>query len=154
VKLHLGTLQLTSPEFAQGGRLPTYSSADGEGVSPPLAWSSVPAGCLSFALVAHDPDAPLTHGFDHWVVYNIPAAASALSRAVTGIGTVGPNGLGINGFCPASPPPGHGTHFYYFHLFALDRAPDLPDGLTRRELLDSIDEHIIEQARLVGCYDR
>ena len=154
MKLHLGALRLTSSDFDHSGDLPKYSSADGDGVSPPLSWTSVLGSCRSFALVANDPDAPLTHGFDHWVIYNLPATVSALPRAVTGVGSVGPNGLGTNEFYPASPPPGHGVHHYYFHLFALDLAPGLPEGLGRLALLEAIDDHILEQARLVGRYER
>jgi phosphatidylethanolamine-binding protein (PEBP) family uncharacterized protein len=49
---------------------------------------------------------------------------------------------------------GHGTHTYYFHLYALDREPDLPVGLSRSLLLDAIDKHILEQACIWGTFGR
>ena len=51
-----------------------------------------------------------------------------------------------------APPSGHGTHHYFFHLYALDtpdRAEPLPD---RAAVLEAMDGHIIEQARVVGTY--
>jgi Raf kinase inhibitor-like YbhB/YbcL family protein len=154
VKLHLGELTITSPDFVHGGPLPRYATADGEHASPALRWSSVPPGTRSFALVSTDPDAPLTHGFDHWVLYNIPAATTELAKGASGVGTTGLNGIGLAECCPASPPPGHGTHTYYFHLYALDCEPDLPEGLSRSSLLDAIDEHILVQARISGTFGR
>jgi len=53
---------------------------------------------------------------------------------------------------PASPPPGHGTHFYYFHVYAIGSDLQLEPGLTARQLLDRIDEGVLEQARIVGTY--
>ena len=38
----------------------------GENVSPPLAWTNVPAGTTSFALVMTDPEGRGT-GVDHWI---------------------------------------------------------------------------------------
>jgi hypothetical protein len=154
VKLHLGTLTLASPDFVHGGALPQYATANGAKESLALEWFGVPAGTQSFALVCTDPDAPLTHGFDHWVLYNLDASATSVPRAVAGVGTIGPNGVEVPEWYPAEPPPGHGLHFYYFHLFALDRTPDLPPGLNRLALLAAIDDSILEQARLVGHFQR
>ena len=52
-----------------------------------------------------------------------------------------------------APPEGHGVHHYFFHLYALDQPLDDPRPQTRDELLDRIDGHIIEQARLVGTFE-
>ena len=35
-------------------------------------WADAPKGTESFALIVHDPDAPIPGGFFHWVVYNLP----------------------------------------------------------------------------------
>jgi phosphatidylethanolamine-binding protein (PEBP) family uncharacterized protein len=58
IRLQADTIELTSPAFAPGGRLPIRFTADGEGVSPPLVWADVPAGTASIALIVEDPDAP------------------------------------------------------------------------------------------------
>ncbi|HEY5625531.1 MAG TPA: hypothetical protein VIT93_03475, partial [Dehalococcoidia bacterium] len=70
--METGPVAFTSEAFASGGAIPTEYSCDGENISPPLAWSRLPAGTESLALTMDDPDAG---GYAHWVVYNIPAPA-------------------------------------------------------------------------------
>jgi phosphatidylethanolamine-binding protein (PEBP) family uncharacterized protein len=53
-----------------------------------------------------------------------------------------------------APPPDHGPHHYYFWLYALDTDEQLRPGLDRRALLERIEDHVIEQARLIGTFDR
>ncbi|HEV2392844.1 MAG TPA: YbhB/YbcL family Raf kinase inhibitor-like protein, partial [Verrucomicrobiae bacterium] len=50
------TMQLTSAEFTEGEAIPVKYTCEGKNVSPPLAWSGVPAGARSLALIADDPD--------------------------------------------------------------------------------------------------
>jgi Raf kinase inhibitor-like YbhB/YbcL family protein len=89
------------------------------------------------------------------VVYGIPAATTKLSEGQDSNAFVaGANGTGKPGYLGPYPPSGHGPHHYYFWLFALDIKSDLKPGLNRSQLLDSIRDHILEQARLVGTYER
>ena len=53
------TMQLTSTAFAPMGRIPKQYTGEGADISPPLAWRNAPPGTKAFALVVHDPDAPL-----------------------------------------------------------------------------------------------
>ncbi len=152
--MHLGDLTITSPAFEHGGPIPTRHTTEGEDVSPPLEWANVPEGTRELALVCHDPDAPLTHGFTHWVAYGIAPDASGLAEGASGQQVEGATDFGSQGYGGPAPPPGHGTHHYYFHLYALDRELGAGPGLTRLELLERIDDHIIEQARIVGTYQR
>ena len=154
VKIHLGDLAITSPSFEHGNPIPTEHAGDGADVSPELSWQAVPRGAREFALVCHDPDAPLTYGFTHWVVYGIPADSTGIPKGGGSAFKEGPNDFGDQGYKGPAPPPGHGTHYYYFHLYALDTVLDAGPGLTSRQLLERIDDHIIEQARLVGTYKR
>lgn len=79
-------LSLTSPAFSHGGAIPERYTCDGSDVSPPLAWSGVPEGTKSLALVVDDPDAPDPKApkmtWVHWVLYNLPSTAGALPEAV------------------------------------------------------------------------
>jgi Raf kinase inhibitor-like YbhB/YbcL family protein len=150
MKIHLGTLAITSSAFTHGGRIPDRYADLNNPILPPLAWTGAPEGTASFALVVHDPDAPLTHGFTHQVLYNIPATATELTPEVRA--TAGTNTVGTDTYVALAPPKGHGDHFYYFELYALDADLGLPAGLGRAELLARIDDHIIEQARIVGTY--
>jgi Raf kinase inhibitor-like YbhB/YbcL family protein len=150
MKINLGNLAITSSAFRHGAPIPDRHADSGNPVLPPLSWTGVPAGTASFALVVHDPDAPLTYGFTHYVGYNIPATATELA-AGTPV-TAGANSAGGDTYLAPGPPPGHGDHFYYFELYALDADLQLPAGLGRADLLARIDDHILEQARIVGTY--
>lgn len=150
-KLNVADLRLTSPAFEHHERIPAKHASDGEDVAPELAWSGVPDGTAAFAIVVHDPDAPLVDGFTHWVAYGISGDATELPEG-GGEATSGVNSFGEPGYNGPAPPPGHGTHHYYFWIYALDQDLDLPSGLDRQALLAQIEDHVIEQARLVGTY--
>ena len=151
MKINLGQLAISSPAFEHATRMPERLSVQGA-PSPELVWTDVPDGTKSFAIVCHDPDAPLVDGFTHWVVYGIPATCTRLVEGATGPFTGGLNELGSADYMPPGPPPGHGDHFYYFHLYALSTEGPQPSGLDRTQLLREIDADIIEQARIVGVW--
>jgi len=52
-------LELTCPAFRNQGEIPAVYTCDGNDLSPALAWSNVPEGTRSLALIADDPDAPI-----------------------------------------------------------------------------------------------
>lgn len=153
----LSNMQLSSSAFANGGAIPRKFTGEAEDVSPALSWADAPRGTKSFALICHDPDAPLvkpgTYGFVHWVLYGIPGSVSELSEGVDGY-VAGVNDFGNAGYGGPMPPPGHGTHHYFFWLLALDAEPDLPAGLTMWQLLERIETSVIGMNRLVGTYSR
>ena len=153
----LSSMQLTSPAFATGGAIPTRHTGEGEDVSPALAWNDVPTGTRSFAVVCHDPDAPLVtpghYGYVHWVLYNIPGDATGLPEAC-GEHTQGVSDFGRSGYGGPMPPEGHGVHNYFFWVLALDANLDLEAGLGLWDLLERIEPHVIGMNRLVGTYQR
>lgn len=154
----LSDMQLTSPAFSRDGNIPARHTGEGEDVSPALAWEGAPDGTQSFAVVCHDPDAPLvsqrgTYGFVHWVLYNIPAATTDLEEGTEAF-TAGKNDFGKQGYGGPLPPNGHGVHHYYFWILALDRESDLAAGLSLWELLEKIEPHVLGMNRLVGHYER
>lgn len=153
----LSGMTLTSSAFSDGASIPAQHTGEGVDVSPALAWTDVPEGTKAFALICHDPDAPLvkpgTYGFVHWVLYGIPGDASELSEGVADY-IQGVNDFGNAGYNGPMPPEGHGTHHYFFWLLALDTELDLPAGLTMWELLGKIEPHVIGMNRLVGTYSR
>ena len=124
-------LQVTSTAFAEGQPIPKKYTGEGTDVSPPLAWSGVPATAKELALVCDDPDAPRAEPWVHWVIYKIPVDAKGLPEGVSQkakpkepAGAVqGKNSWdeGENtGYRGPMPPPGHGVHHYHFKLYALD----------------------------------
>lgn len=153
----LSDMKLTSTAFQHHGKIPKKHTGDGEDVSPPVSWSNAPAKTKSFALICHDPDAPLvspgSYGFVHWVLYNIPGSVTGLPEDVKDY-TRGRNNFGRDGYGGPMPPEGHGAHHYFFWLLALDAAPPLPAGLTMWELLEKTEPHVTAMNRLVGTYSR
>ena len=79
-------LTLTSSAFAHNEPIPRLYTCQGRDISPPLAWSGVPAAAKSLVLIVDDPDAPdpahprMT--WVHWLLYNLPAGCAALPEAV------------------------------------------------------------------------
>jgi Raf kinase inhibitor-like YbhB/YbcL family protein len=150
-------MQLTSSAFAPFGRIPKKHTGEGDDVSPPLAWSAAPPRTRSFALVCHDPDAPLVtslgYGFVHWVLYNIPGSVLTLAEADAGH-TSGANSFGKPGYGGPMPPEGHGVHHYYFWLLALGEDLKLPPGLSMTDLFAATESSVLGMNRLIGTYSR
>lgn len=151
-------MELTSPAFANGGRMPDRYTCTGEDMSPPLIWSDPPKGTRSFALFCDDPDAP-GGIFHHWAVYDIPVDIKALPEGFSASGTAGPLQQGVNDFGAtryggACPPKGHGTHHYHFKLMALD--VDHLDIRGRRcgEIEAAARRHAVAETTLIGTYSR
>ncbi len=154
----LSDLTVTSSAFEALGRIPERHTGEGPDVSPQLSWAHAPEGVKAWAVICHDPDAPLvsgngSYGFVHWVLYNLAASVNTLEEG-SSVGTRGKNDFGNTGYNGPMPPPGHGVHHYYFWVLALDRELQLPAGLGLQELLQKIEPHVIGMNRLVGLYDR
>ena len=151
-------MDLKSTAFSQDGMIPAKYSCDGADVSPPLSWDKAPAGTKSFALICDDPDAPVGT-WVHWVYFDIPATLTSLPEHIESKGTPSNGGrqglndfrkIGYGGPCPPS-----GVHRYYFKLYALDSMLNLAAGtITKAQLLQAMEGHILTQAQLMGKYKR
>lgn len=73
-------IELMSPAFADGARLPERFTADGDGVSPPLVWGPLPDGTAHLALLVEDADAPAPQPLVHAVVWGMPADTGRLEE--------------------------------------------------------------------------
>jgi Raf kinase inhibitor-like YbhB/YbcL family protein len=148
-------LKLTSTAFEDGGMIPSKYTCDGANVSPPLAWSGVPGGAKSLALVVDDPDAP-RGTWVHWVVYQIPATEKGFAEGAPDANSSGvrqgTNDFGKQGYGGPCPPTG--THRYFFKLYALDGEPNLPQGVSKGQLLRAVEGHVLAEGQLVGRYQR
>ncbi|WP_419826036.1 YbhB/YbcL family Raf kinase inhibitor-like protein [Sphingomonas sp.] len=155
-------LDLASPAFGDGGRLPPRFTADGEGVSPPLVWGAVPDATAALALIIEDPDAPAAQPLVHAIVWNLPADAGRLEEgAIVADGAggvdgrdVGRSSFGREGWLPPDPPTGHGAHDYVFQLFALSDAPALPATPGRAAFVEAIAGRVLAAGVLTGTYSR
>jgi Raf kinase inhibitor-like YbhB/YbcL family protein len=151
-------MRLVSGSFSPGGAIPSKHTGEGEDVSPELSWSDAPKGTKGFAVICHDPDAPLvsangTYGYVHWVLYNIPGSVDRLEEG-TDRYTAGVNDSGKLGYGGPMPPEGHGRHHYYFWVLALSEATALEPGLTLWDLLRELEPKVLGMNRLVGTYQR
>jgi Raf kinase inhibitor-like YbhB/YbcL family protein len=146
-------MDLTSPDFEDGGEIPRAHTCDGEDAPPELHWSGVPSGVVELALTCEDPDAP-SGTFVHWVAWGIDPASGILPPDGGAAIRHGRNGFGNDGYGGPCPPPGHGPHHYEFALYALDGSVDLEPGETIQDLRAAIDGHIRATATLMGIYER
>ena len=155
------TLSLSSSAFASNGAIPAVYTCEGNDVSPPLAWSGVPAGTKSLALIVDDPDAPdpaqprMT--WVHWVLYDIPPTANGLPEAVATAalpaGTrEGLNDWGRTGYGGPCPP--IGRHRYFHKLYALDTALPNLNKPKKAALETAMQGHILAEASLIGTYQK
>lgn len=150
-------LTLRSDAFIPGSEIPKVHAYAEENVSPPLSWSGAPSSVVSFALVCDDPDAPMAGGWVHWIMWDIPAAQSALAQGVPDGMAILSDGSrqGLNGWKEigwGGPQPPSGLHHYSFRLFALDtRLGNLEDA-TRDGLVKKMKGHILAQAELIGTF--
>ena len=88
---------------------------------------------------------PAARGLDAGYTANRPA--TALHEARNDFGKVG-----YGGPCP---PKGAGAHHYHFHLLAVSRPTlDLRPPAAALDLLRAAQPYVIQQAKLVGTYQR
>src|SRR3954470_10351590 len=95
-------LIVSSPAFGHGGPIPLRYSAYGANEVAPLAWSALPSGAQSLALIVEDPDASTPQPFVHWVVWNLPPSPGAIPQAL-GAAAQGKNGAGNKGWRGPAP---------------------------------------------------
>jgi Raf kinase inhibitor-like YbhB/YbcL family protein len=136
-------------------------TCEGADVSPPLAWSGVPAGTKSLALIVDDPDAPDPDApqrvWVHWVLHGIPPTASGLAEGAAQAGLPPGTGVGVNDWERADyggPCPPIGRHRYFHKLYALDVVPSFDKPPTKAELEAAMRDHVLAQAEVVGTYKR
>ena len=147
--------RLTSSAFAAGDAIPREFSCDGANVSPPLAWSGVPAGTAALELLVDDPDA---RDFVHWIVLDLPGADGSLPKDVSRSAVSpqqGRNDFGDTGWGGPCPP--SGTHHYRFTLTALSAKlglADHPAGGTVRDALAGAKANVLGKATLAATYRR
>ncbi|MBC5800899.1 MAG: YbhB/YbcL family Raf kinase inhibitor-like protein [Candidatus Eremiobacteraeota bacterium] len=160
-------MKLQSTAFTDGGTIPKSMvfndmGCTGDNRSPQLSWSEVPQGTKSFALVMHDPDAPTSGGFYHWVMFNIPGDARELKddggrknvAAFMHGEVLGHNDFGKNEYGGPCPPPGP-AHHYNLTLHAVDTEKLPLDGSTTGAKLEfTVASHTLATAHIVGTYGR
>jgi Raf kinase inhibitor-like YbhB/YbcL family protein len=148
-----GPFTITSPAFQEGGTFPPRHTCNGIDVQPELAWTGVPAGTQSFALVLIDE----SFNFVHWVAYDLPGDTVALAEGASDDGTL-PNGTRearAYGIQYRGPCPPNGPNTYTFRLYALSAAMttyNFPNGVDSGDLMSAFNANTIDMATLTGTY--
>jgi Raf kinase inhibitor-like YbhB/YbcL family protein len=154
-------LNITSSAFADGGHIPGTYTCEGRDIAPPLEWTGVPGDARSLVLIVDDPNAPDPKApkmtWVHWVLYNIPPDATGLTEAVqtkalpqgTEEGLNDWRRTGYGGPCPPI-----GRHRYFFKLYALDTVLKGLKKPTKAEVEAAMKGHVLEQAQIVGTYQK
>ena len=144
-------MDISSPDFADGAKIPKACTRLGGNRRPTLRIAGVPANAKSLAVICHDPDAPGRDGFYHWTVWNLPpetteiAADTLPNGAVEGITSWGRSGYG-------GPQPPFGTHRYQFFVYALNTVLGIPAIIKPQALSAAMQLHIVDQAVLTGMF--
>jgi len=154
-------LALTSPAFSHNGPIPKIYTCQGKDISPALAWSGLPEGTKSLALIVDDPDAPDPAApkmtWVHWVLYNIPPGASGLKEAIAPAALPPGTREGMNDWKRTGyggPCPPIGRHRYFHKLYALDVVlPDLKQP-TKAALEKAMQGHVLAKVELMGTYQK
>ena len=167
-------MTMTVAGFSDGGQIPVkYSQAapgvaPGEGLSPAITWTNVPAGTQSFVLNMHDMEVARNKTTDdqaHWVVWNIPATATGLPEGVPkgakladGSSQISATGQMYRG--PGAPANGP-QHHYMFEVYALDTKLDVQPATgenaafeTRANVMKAMQGHILGKAVYGGLFKR
>jgi gluconolactonase len=147
---------LTSPEVAEGGRLPAEYTCDGNASTLALSWNGAPEGTKSYAIIMDHIASPTDI---HWylVLYNIPKNVTSLPKNFNNIGKLGTNS--VNGRTEYAPPcskgPGDKTYTYTVYALSAESGLSLAESqVTRTVLLESIKDSILARAELKVVYAR
>jgi Raf kinase inhibitor-like YbhB/YbcL family protein len=156
------TIDVSSPAFADGDELPVRFTADGDGVSPPLAWRGIPEKAATVVVLIEDADSPTPNPLVQAIVWNLPPEDGSLAEGAMPAEAeprTSPS-MGVNsylrlGYLPPDPPPGHGPHRYAFQVFAL-RAPLVIETVApgRTELVEALHADALAKGLLIGVYER
>ena len=162
---------LTVQGFPDGGEIPVKFSqaapgvAPGEGLSPAMSWTNVPAGTQSFVLNMRDLDVArnkTTEDQAHWVVWNIPATAKGMTEGQPkgaqlpdGSYQFSATGQMYRGPGAAATGP---RHHYMFEIYALDTklsvTPAADAFESRTKVFAAMQGHVLGKAVYGGLFRR
>ena len=146
-------MKLESSSFENGGIIPKKFGYKNGNDSPSLTLSDIPESTKSLALIMDDPDAMGAVGkiWVHWVLWNISKDIKKIDEnSIPENSIEGETDFGEVGYGGPAPP--DKEHTYVFKLYALDKILELSRGSTKKDLENSMQGHIISEAKLTGKY--
>ncbi|MBI2645023.1 YbhB/YbcL family Raf kinase inhibitor-like protein [Candidatus Uhrbacteria bacterium] len=147
---------IQSSVFQEGARIPAQYTCDGIDTHPPLMFSDIPNNAESLVLLMDDPDVPKNIRpdgmWDHWVVFNMPPGTREIAEGVRAPGVYGKNTGGKMAYGGPCPP--DREHRYFFKLYALDIILDFSEGVSKADIEQAMEGHVLAKAELMGTYTR
>ncbi|MFB6086849.1 MAG: YbhB/YbcL family Raf kinase inhibitor-like protein [Halodesulfurarchaeum sp.] len=147
------SLELNSPAFGDGERIPEKYGYTAANVNPPLSIAGQPPGTEALALVVDDPDAvePAGKVWDHWLVWNIDPTRETIPEDWDATSAIeGRNDYGESGYGGPNPP--DREHTYRFRVYALDTTLDLAAGARKATLESAMEGHVLDEVLLEGTF--
>jgi Raf kinase inhibitor-like YbhB/YbcL family protein len=171
---------VTSYAFTNNGYIPVKYTCLGQGASPPLTFSNIPAEARSLAIIVDDPDYSYTCKADppkagkrkskktanskvvqskmvqkdscfvDWVIWNIDTG-SFIPENFKNFNE-GLNGLKQPGYTGICP--SAGPHHYHFKVYALDIKLNLSKNGSKAELEKLMEGHVVGWGEIVGVFDK
>jgi len=149
----MSDLTLQSPAFSNNGEIPRKYGYKNGNSSLPLRINDIPSSTQSLVIIMDDPDAQAAVGkvWVHWIIWNIPSSTTQIEESTVPTGAVeGKTDFGEIGYGGPAPP--DKRHTYIFKLYALDTKLDLPEGSTKVQVEEAMQNHILSQSVLKGTY--
>lgn len=142
-----GAIQVTMPNVAQDRRISLVNTCYRKNLSPAVRWSNLPRGTRSVVVTLSRtrqgaaPD-------QVWALFNIDPDLSGLAegQAVKPPMKRGANIYGnaeYSGPCEAK-----GETPYALVVYAMDTMLDLPEGVSRNDLVDAMSGHVLDAANI------
>ena len=152
-----GALWLSSPAFQDSNPLPLRCTGRGADLSPELNLSGLSPAAVSLAVVMDDLDIPVFGVYNHWIIWNLPAASTVPPAMSAGAEppSGARQGIGYGGHCYAGPKIPRflrKAHRYRFTAYALDCKLDLSSNAKKSNLLNAMSGHILQTATLIGTH--
>jgi len=154
-------ITVSSPAFVFNGFLPKRCTADGDGISPPLSWSTCPAETAAIAIIVEDADSPTPHPLVHAIAVDLDPDIESLPEGALNAQhqpgvklEIGSNSFFKHAWLPPDPPPGHGEHRYVFQVFALRPGSGFSKSVGRSEFIKVVLDRAIAVGCLIGLYER
>jgi len=154
-------IEIKSPSFENNGYMPKKHTGFDADISPEFQLLNLCAETISIAIIMDDLDIPLIKEYNHWLIWNIPkinkipeqipygSPVFSFYNAIQGIA------YGVNRYRgPKQPVFIRNTHRYIFQFYALDCFLNLDYNAKKKDLLEAMRGHIIQQGSIIGKYKR
>jgi Raf kinase inhibitor-like YbhB/YbcL family protein len=154
-------LEVKSPSFENNAYIPRKHTGFDVDISPEFRLFNLHKETVSICIMMNDLNIPLINEYNHWLIWNIPKievipenipygpTVPSLHNAIQGVG------YGVNRYRgPKQPFFIRNAHRYVFHFYALDCFLDLKCSAKKKDLLEAMQGHILQQGSIMGKYKR